>query len=288
MTIVNSKILKQLSFAFSVLIICQFLVSCAGPFGQFYTKLYDPASGIPLAPHTGDTQFYGASSNEELEQEVQKAIQNGYVVIGRAAFEATSNDYSRNLRAKASEVDADMVIGYQLYAGTQSGVAPIVNYQAGQSSTTTTYGQSTASAYGSGGSAYAYGSYSGTSTTTSPGTWNVNYIPYTVQRDKFAAVFLTQKFSIFGATVVYLNYEQMHQLNIRTGYYVNSVIEGTPASKAHILPGDIILSLDSDIGETYDEYLALVRSKAGKLVKVSIIHRGEKIVIYVPFNTLPK
>jgi hypothetical protein len=262
--------------------------SCQNPYSRFYTNTIPQDRERWLLPHTGETQFFSTSESER-QTSIDGLIRQGYIVIGYASFEANAQDYTSALRAKAKEVQADIVLLDSSYAGTRSGVMPLVTYQPGQNSTTYSSGQVNTNVYGSGGYAQGTGNYSGTSTTTSPGTFNTQYVPYNVQRNNYGAVFFRKYHYLFGARFSPLNDDQRRALQRNTGLVVNVVIDGSPAFVANILPGDILLTIDGETIISADELNGRMIEKAGQVVKFGVLRDGVNKVIEVQLNsaTLP-
>ena len=111
--------------------------------------------------------------------------------MGYASFVVDSAlDYSPGLRWKAKDVGADIVLVAASNAGTESGVAPLINYQPGQTSTTYQSGRVNATASSSNGtSAWGTAQFSGQSTTTTSGSYSTSYVPYTRNLQKSVASF---------------------------------------------------------------------------------------------------
>jgi len=260
------------------------LVGCQNPYDKFYTRTLPEGFERYLIPHTGGTQFVSAPENE-MKQGVETLVGRGYNVLGYASFEANARDYSSALHKKAEELQADIVLVSSAYARTQSGVIPLITYQPGQTSTTYSSGQVNANAYGTGGSVYGTANYSGVSTTTASGTFNTNYIPYSVERRTFSAVFLRRYHYLIGARWKPLDDEQRRALQRNSGLCVVFVIEGTPAFRANILPGDILLTLDNEPIESPDWLNAKSLEKAGQLVKFSVLRNGTEKTIELRINS---
>jgi serine protease Do len=260
---------------------------CQNPYTQFYTNQLSPAWNGWLQPHIGEAQFYSISGSVDFNTACDKLGREGYVVIGNASFEANARDYNSALREKAKEVQADIVLVNQSFAGTMTGVMPLMTYQPGQSATTYSTGQVHANAYGTGGYATGTANYSGVSTTTTPGTFSTNYVPYSVQRNNYSAYFLRKQYVVAGWHVAPLSDEQRMALQRNTGFVVNFVMEGSPAFRANILPGDIIIALDGNIAGSEEEFQKLTRQRANQIVKITILRRGTEQIIELKLNALP-
>ncbi len=61
-------------------------------------------------------------------------------------------------------------------------------------------------------------------------------------------------------------------------YIIQSVVKGTPAEKAGLLPGDEIVAVDGETvaGKSFQQLLALVRGEEGTSITLTLIREGEK------------
>jgi len=263
-----------------------FWASCQNPYTQFYTDQVPPGEEKWLQPHTGEAQFVPVP-DAALAATVRQYNRQGYEVIGASAFEAAAKNYRPALRAKAKEVQADIVLLSQAYAGTVSGVIPLTTYQPGQVSTTYNSGQVNANAHGSGGYANATANYSGTSTTVGPATSTTTYIPYNVTRNTYNALFLRRRYFVAGWNSVPLTDDQRHQLQRNTGVMLEYVVDGSPAFRANILSGDILLAIDDIEFGGISEVSDIILRKAGQSVDLTIVREGVVKHIKLKLNPLP-
>ena len=259
------------------------VTGCVNPYQKFYTNTIRPETSRNYLPHTTETEYFSASS-PDMKRDVEALERRGYRSVGYVSFNADAKDYTSDLHDKAKEVQADIVLIHSSYMGTRSGVIPLVTYQPGQTSTTYTNGQVQANAYGRGGYAYGTANYSGTSTTTAPGTYNTNFIPYSVERDSYSAVFFRKYHYLFGARWVPLDDEQRRVLQRNTGVVVSLVVEGTPAFLANILPGDILVTMDGETVQSVEWLNRRTMEKAGQNVRWGILRNGSEKVIEVQLN----
>lgn len=159
------------------------ITGCANGFREYYRPAMLFGQGA-LAPYSGKTQVF-ASNNIESDGYTLGA--RGYVCIGTSGFTSTGRTTESQAKSQGESVGADIVLWSAQYLGSEQTTVPIVQYQPGQTSTTTYSGNANANAYGSGGYGYANGNYNGQSTTTSPGTYTTQYVPVTVQRCAYQA-----------------------------------------------------------------------------------------------------
>jgi len=90
----------------------------------------------------------------------------------------------------------------------------------------------------------------------------------------------------FGATFRDLNATEKQALN-RGGVRIGSVVDGTPASKANLLGGDMIVSLDGTPVGNRGEFQSMLRAHAGKTVTLGIVRNGESLDRMVRLGLVP-
>jgi hypothetical protein len=264
-----------------VTILVALTAGCQNPYDKFYTSTIPPElNNRGLLPHTGETQFSSVSATE-MKSSIETLVRRGYVVVGYAKFESKAGDYTSSLRAKAQEVQADIVLMSSAFARTRSGVTRVLDYDPLQGSTTYSSGQVHSSNYGLGGYIQPSGNFSSKnmpqspmSSTASPGTFSADYVPYNVQLNGYSACFLRKFHYVIGARWSPLSDEQRRALQRNTGLVVNIVIEGTPAYAAHILPGDILLTIDGEGVVSGEMFIERALEKAGQVVKLGVLRDG--------------
>lgn len=83
-----------------------------------------------------------------------------------------------------------------------------------------------------------------------------------------------------GGTSVRLGIMPGYGEKVEVGVLVESVMPDTPASKAGVLAGDMIVGLGSDKTDTLEEYMtALNKHKPGDKVDVIVKRKGERLVL---------
>jgi serine protease Do len=255
-----------------------FLTGCAtNPYAQFYqsyTNQWPVAVQQRLLPHSGEPQIIASSNLREDGRHLQE---QGYIPIGISAFSGGMVG-QQQLIWQAKAVSADAVLYSSQFSRTESGVMPLLSYQPGQTYTTQTYG--TANAYGSGG--YAYGNYSGTSTTTTPGTLGTQYVPYLRQvYDQGAIFWRRMKPGIFGARFAPIPDAMRSTLQRNTGVLVDIVMTDSPAFRANVLEGDVIIQIANKPIETVQQFTDLLPSYVGQKVPIRVIRGSQTLDIDV-------
>jgi len=237
------------------------------PYSQFYR---DYTGGMGVA---GNAMLIAPEKEPVIQQgsdpmrDGMEMMRNGFVLIGESSFNAGSVATS-NAKYHARRVGAEIVLLYNQYTDTVSGSMPLT---LPDTKTSTTYGS--ASAYGSGGYANAYGS----SYTTTYGT-KTTYIPYNVRRYDYLATFWTRSKPLsFGAQFRDLTDEQRRQIQSNKGVSVFVVVKGTPAFQNDVLEGDIIRQVNGVDILDVRHCLEVIGKNKGKTVSLTILRNGNEI-----------
>jgi C-terminal processing protease CtpA/Prc len=197
------------------------------------------------------------------ENDTQTMLEKGYALIGFSSFYAPSGQ-ERKALAQAEHVHAAMVLVYSNYKDTLSGTMPITT-----PTTQTSYTNASASAYGNGGFANAYGS----ATTTTYGS-ETTYVPYNVSRSNYFATYWVKANLAhikLGCIVKDLDDEQRRSISSNKGVLVSAVIWGTPAFQSDILKGDIIRKIGGDEVFGVASFQEITLKHAGQSVDVEFV-----------------
>ncbi len=255
------------------------LSGCANPYTKFYQ---DYAGRMSIArqqrllPLSSPPQVISVSAQRHRD-EGQKLEERGFVILGEAAFVGDAGATEQQMIEQAKKVGAEVVIHTFEYSHSEQGIMPLFSYQPGQTYTThhsgsVVYGRS-------------YGTYSGTSTATTPGTYHTDYIPYQRQHyDYLASFWRRTRPPIFGVTLNPLPDELRTTLQRNSGAHVVLVVMDSPAFKANILKGDVIVQFADKVVGSFQEILDLLPSHAGQKVKVLAIRGAQTLDIDVQLN----
>ena len=258
-------------------------VTTPNGFSQFYQDM--AGLGITnLPPYSGSTKIYAASNPTN---DVRDLFRNGYFLIGASAFQGPPQSDGA-LMSQAKKVGADVVLLSSAYLGSQQTAVPWIQYQPGQTYTTTSSGTVNANAWGSGGYAYGTGNYYGSSTTTSPGTFSTQVIPVTVHRYQYEAGFFRRMPpTILGVLSQPLPPEIRQQLERNTGVFAWVVRSGSPAFNANILEGDVVLKMNGEDVMSDADLMEKNMKFASQRVDVEIWRNGQFKTIPVQLNNKP-
>lgn len=248
-----------------ILLLISALVGCASGYKKFYTPLRNPtpeavASTRVNSPSTGPLveRSKGFPDNDYFAS-------RGYAVIGYSSFNSGSAEPESSAIEQARTVGADLVVIINpKYTNTVNSQIPITT-----PTSETSYSSGSATAYGSGGTATAYGS----STTTTYGT-KTTYIPMAVRRYDYGAVYYVKRKYSLGVNWRALTTEERKVLQSNAGVYITSVVQGTPAFKADILPGDIFVAMNGEPIYGSEAAAQLVNKNKGLKTEISLSRNG--------------
>lgn len=255
--------------------------ACASGYRQFYT----PVEGITPELIARDreapppeTPIVEHASRSEEEKVVDAHLKRGFVPIGSSFFNSGRSESESAAICQGQDVCADLVVVFApRYTGSTTSMVPITT-----PTTSTSYSTASATAYGSGGTVNAYGS--GTTTTYGSRT---TYMPMTVHRSDYGAIYFVRKRFAFGAFFRDLNDNERQDLQSNKGAEIRLIADGTPAFDADILPGDVLTSIDGSVVASAKDAQDLLHEKQGRLVTLSLVRKGTKIEKAVQLRTNP-
>jgi len=261
------------------------VVLFAGCVENGFKEFYQPTNLGPYArfqPYSGSTQVYTSAN---LPADGDHLLQQGYLPLGQASFQTGRRTTLSQIQDQGKAVGADIVLWASADLGTEQAAVPLLQYHPGTTSMTNTYGTATANAYGSGGYATANGNYSGTSTTTTPGTFSTQMMPITIHRSAFGATFWRRRIpGPLGIQSVDLPADMRQALQRNTGSLVRLVIDDSPAFKANILPGDVIIQFNGADVYSTASFIPAIYAAAGQEVTLTILRGNSTRTIKVRLN----
>ncbi len=260
---------------------------CAtNPIAKNYQSFMDrmpPSLQQRLLPPSQTPRLFTASS-ESYTNEVRRLTENGYALVGVSRF-AGSNPSDRQVVDYAKSIGADAALWDASFSGTEQGMRPLMRYEPGKTTTTTRSGSANVNVYGGGESASANGTYSGQSTTTTPGEIKTQYVPY--QKDVYAhliSFWRRARPGALGVRCAILPDELRTTLKRNTGAYVTEVVIDSPAFKANILRGDTIIQLGEIPISSPQDLNNQLAQLLGQKVTTKILREGKVLEIPVQMN----
>lgn len=246
------------------------LVGCVSGYAQFYTpnpnikpdelaaRRVAPPPVVPQLDHSGD-----------MPRDIISAyMREGYIPIGHSSFNGNANASDAGAIEQGKKVGADVVVVVNPhYLGTRSTVIPWTT-----PTTQTSFTTGSATAYGDGGPVTAYGN----AVTTTYGS-QTTYIPVSVDRYAYLSIYFVKRTYVFGANWRGLSDAERQQLQTNKGVYILNIVNGTPAFKYDVLPGDIILEVDGQSAASEAELNQLFAVRKGKTIELTIVRNGQRI-----------
>lgn len=208
-------------------------------------------------------------------QTLDAYAKRGFVMIGSSSFNSGRAESEDAAVRQAQSVGADLVLILNpRYTGSITSSIPITT-----PTSSTSYTNGTATAYGPRGPVTAYGS--GITTTYGSTT---NYVPITVNRSDYgAAYFVKQRFAL-GVFFRDLNDAERQSMQTNKGAVIRLVVDGTPAFNADLLVGDIVTTIDSAAISNANELGDLLAQRKGRRISLVLMRGGRRIEKYVQLN----
>ena len=225
-----------------------------------------PAPAVPLVER---------SAPAEPDAVLTAYAKRGYVLIGHSMFNSGRRESEAAAVKQGQKVGADLVLIFNpQYTGSVTTHVPLTT-----PTTSTSHTTGSATAFGPGGPVTAYGN----ATTTTYGS-KTTYIPRTVDRSDYGAVyFVKQKFA-FGAFTRDLNDTERRALETNQGAVVLTVVDGTPAFMADILPGDVVRTINGEPIYNSGRLTEVIAGLKGQNVRIALLRNGQPIQKQVQLN----
>jgi hypothetical protein len=225
-----------------------------------YSEFYTPLAGATpeaiaatrAAPPTGSPQVTRVAHYDE-----RVYARQGYGQIGYSSFSTGYTPSEKDAITQAAKVGADLVVilspQYQESVTTNLAIT----------TPTTTTSQTSSSEFGN-------------FTTTTNGT-QTTYVPTTINRYEYDALYFVKRRYILGANFRELTDGERQQMQTNRGVYVTSVVDGTPAYASDILPGDVIMGMNGQIANGTAGLQQLIKANRGQTVEISIVRAGKPL-----------
>ena len=254
------------------------LVGCATGYASFYTAETSATPETIVASRAAPppaTPILERSAPGDADTILAAYAKRGYSMIGHSMFNSGRGESEAAALKQGQTVGADLVLVFNpQYTGSVTSNIPITT-----PTSSTSYTRGSATAYSSGRPVTAYGN----ATTTTYGS-ETTYIPMTVNRSDYGAVYFVKQHFNLGAFVRDLNDGERQELQTNQGVVVVTIVDDTPAFKADILPGDIINAVDGVKVSNQEGFGKLTAACKGRLVAVKLIRRGQQLEKTVQLN----
>lgn len=218
-------------------VVVAFVAGCAS---NSYAEFYNNAPGatpemiasVRSNPPPNEPTVARASTFDGLADAYTR---RGYGPIGASSFSSGNNERDESAVKQAKQVGADLVV----IVDPKFSESRTANVAMTTPTTSTSYTNGSATAFGPLGSATAFGS----ATTTTYGS-ETTYVPRTVNRYNYGAMYFVKRHYILGVVGRDLSHDERRRLQTNRGLAVTIVVDGTPAYLNDILPGDVLISVN--------------------------------------------
>src|SRR6202171_867429 len=242
-----------------------------------YQKFYAPNPGKVLPPASAAPKLL-RGGNTPVE-DIGTMLEENYTYLGSSNFNGARADV-KNAVEFGQSIGATAVVVYSNFTDSEIGSIPLLIPNAPITSTTIVQG----SVSGSGGTS----TYSGTGTTTTTGGYTVQQRQYQVNRfDRHALYFAPALKPIFGVYARDLKPDERASLERNRGALVAAVRRGSPAFRADVLRGDVVVDFSGGQCEDEKQFNNLVQLHAGQRVTVKVMRRGTLREIEVQLDSIP-
>jgi hypothetical protein len=253
---------SYLTFGF----LCLLLVGCVSPWERFYSGIEAPADYV----YGGSTACHRVDSPDD----VKAYLRDGYAVFGESSFNAGGGVSLDSLQSQGEKVGADIVLYWAGNAQTSQSAMVIPQYNPGTQQTTYLNG------YGYG------GSFSGTATTYTPGTYSSQVVPVTVTRMDYSALFLRKRVTrpALGISVRGMTSAEASSVGTNSAVAIELVMRNTPAFEADVMDGDFLLEIDGLKIPDVPTFLSTIDAKRGQTIRVLLSRRGTRLTKSIRTN----
>jgi membrane-associated protease RseP (regulator of RpoE activity) len=258
----------------AVLIFVFALSACANGYEQFY-KPVNSTTLIDVLPATGEPRIIGSQGS--LQKDIEAAFSEGYQLVGESNFVGKAADTSGAIR-QAKKVGAEVIVIHQKYRNTVTGSIPVTT-----PTTATAYTSGSVNAFGSGGSSMA--TYNGSTTVYGSQTTN---IPYSVDKYEQVAEFYARIARRgLGIWAGKPTDDQHREMETNQGMAVRAIRKESPAFRADILPGDVILAIDGASISDLATMRAATQQVTGRDAELTLFRKGQRItkIVHVAADT---
>ena len=242
------------------------LGGCVSPWERFYSGIETPADYV----YGGSTACHRVDSPDD----VKAYLRDGYAVFGESSFNAGGGVSLDSLQAQGEKVGADIVLYWAGNAQTSQSAMVIPQYNPGTQQTTYLNG------YGYG------GSFSGTATTYTPGTYSSQVVPVTVTRMDYSALFLRKRVTrpALGISVRGMTSAEASSVGTNSAVAIELVMRNTPAFEADVMDGDFLLEIDGLKIPDVPTFLSTIDAKRGQTIRVLLSRRGTRLTKSIRTN----
>ena len=257
----------RLPICLSALSLC-LLAGCVNPYRSNFNSTLDRQPkwiAARLAPSPDKPRLV---QSNDIQNDNWGLFERGYIMVGYSKFDGPETD-NYYVQAQARSIGADVVLVQNKF--TKSLTETVAVTQWGPSQTTDT--NETTNVTGPRGGVHTVNTESEVTTSESPETV---YVPQQVDYYEHSATYWRKMNTpIFGAAVQDLTDALKQQLETNQGLTVRAIVIDSPAFKADLLKGDILLTMNGQPMPSAQHFYETISQQAGKQVTFTVL-RGDK------------
>lgn len=243
------------------------LFACANPYRLNYVSVMERFPSIPAFAPSTDTPRLMESKNPQ--EDVLRVVEDGFIPIGFSTFNSVKADKKLAL-AHARKIGADVVMTSHQQTHIKNELVPQPVYQSPESVRIDKHGSVWDGKKGV--------NYNDSKTVTYEGHYETGLVNQeTAFYDQKAVYFRKLKKPIFGAFVSPLPEETRSALGRNRGVIVRAVMTGSPAFRADVLKGDILIGIEGKDIVDPDEFYKRIDTLAGRSVSLSVLRNGQPL-----------
>jgi hypothetical protein len=239
------------------------LAGCVNAYEEYYRPTN--SGDVNAIQFTGEPRI--VPSHGSPKQDILAMYEGGYTLIGTSKFVGSAADVDGAIQ-QAKKVGAAFIVIQSKYRNTETRAVPVVT-----PTTTTVHDSGTVNASGPGGS--TFGTFKGTSTVQGTQT---TFVPHSVDKyDQAAAYFAPMPRKGLGTWTDKPTAEQHQAMETNQGIAILAVRKESPAYKADLLPGDVILAVDGVPVPDNATFRPALAKDAGRDAEMTVFRKGHRI-----------
>lgn len=237
---------------------------CVNNFTQNYKSLPTPL-GLSQIHDDHEVEII---STKNLDKDIRKYQQQGFLPIGRSEFYANRYQDKSDIKKQAEVIGAQLVLVLREDLGSSTYSMPVTTPTMEYSTSNSNY-----NVYNN--TNTNIGRIQGQSNTISHGS-KTNYIPVTVNHGKYTAFFLAKFKTSTGIIPRELSDTDRQLLGQNSGIIVDTIVNASPAYYQNIIENDVVLKINGKSIFGVNGFIGLINDNLsnGKL-RLDILRQGK-------------
>jgi hypothetical protein len=262
--------------SFLTLLIVGIFVGCANPYRANFNSTSDrhPAwVERRLAPPSASPRII---TSNNIKNDNWDLFEKGYIMVGYSKFDGPHADPTLAV-AEAKRIGADIILIEQKFARSLTETVTMTQWAPSE----TTEIRENWSEVGANG---VTNTQRRMDVTTNRGPETV-YVPKQVDYYEHSATYWRKlQWPIFGAFVQDLTDELKQRLETNQGLTVRAIVNDSPAYRADLLKGDILLSMNGQPVPGAQRFYEEISNLAGKTVEFTVLRGNKRLQRTIPLN----